>query len=207
MPPMRYVSSARARRAFVHDIVRYMAATISYARWIRDRYRDIVWSIWSLVDTPTRGLPSHGLDISRIVKAIFSEGFTETLCTGVYFQWMDTLKIQKQYSIFSEGFTNKCSTPLKYGIQFNVLHKLFTEIRFLMHWFQLTFHWKQNLEPNISVNGFTENKTFIWIFSEAIHWKQNFISYISVNHSLKIDISAQSFSEPFWPNYRSMVSM
>jgi len=30
------------RRAFVHDIVRYMAATISYAGWICDRYRDIV---------------------------------------------------------------------------------------------------------------------------------------------------------------------
>jgi len=30
-PLLRYVSSARARRAFVHDIVRYMAATISYA--------------------------------------------------------------------------------------------------------------------------------------------------------------------------------
>jgi len=39
---LRYVSSARAIRAFVHDIVRYMAATISYARRIRDRYRDIV---------------------------------------------------------------------------------------------------------------------------------------------------------------------
>jgi len=42
MPPLRYVSSARARRAFAHDIVRYMAATISYAQRFRDRYRDIV---------------------------------------------------------------------------------------------------------------------------------------------------------------------
>jgi len=41
-PPLQHVSSARARRAFVHDIVRYMAATISYARRIRNRYRDIV---------------------------------------------------------------------------------------------------------------------------------------------------------------------
>ena len=41
-PPLQCVSIARARRAFVHDIVRYMAATISYARRIRDRYRDIV---------------------------------------------------------------------------------------------------------------------------------------------------------------------
>ena len=31
-PPLRYVSSARARRAFVNNIVRYMAATISYAQ-------------------------------------------------------------------------------------------------------------------------------------------------------------------------------
>jgi len=42
MPPLRHVSSARTRRAFVHDIVRYMAATISYSERIRDRYRDIV---------------------------------------------------------------------------------------------------------------------------------------------------------------------
>jgi len=41
-PPLQYVSSARVRRAFVHDIVRYMDATISYARRIRDRYRNIV---------------------------------------------------------------------------------------------------------------------------------------------------------------------
>jgi len=27
------------------------------------------------------------------IKAIFIEGFTETLCTGVYFQWMDSLKM------------------------------------------------------------------------------------------------------------------
>jgi len=39
--PLQYVSSARTRRAFVHNIVRYMAATISYARRIRDRYRVI----------------------------------------------------------------------------------------------------------------------------------------------------------------------
>jgi len=26
--------------------------------------------------------------MAKTVKAIFSEGFTETLCTGVYFQWM-----------------------------------------------------------------------------------------------------------------------
>jgi len=41
-PPLQCVSSARVSRAFVHDIVRYMAATISYAQRIRDRYRDIV---------------------------------------------------------------------------------------------------------------------------------------------------------------------
>ena len=35
-PPLRYVSSARARHAFMHDILRYMAATISYTRRIRD---------------------------------------------------------------------------------------------------------------------------------------------------------------------------
>jgi len=41
-PPLRYVSSARTRRAFVHDIVGYMAATISYTRRICEWYRDIV---------------------------------------------------------------------------------------------------------------------------------------------------------------------
>jgi len=46
------------------------------------------------------------------VKAIFSEGFTETLCTGVYFRWMDSLKMQEQYSIFSEGFTETMGTEI-----------------------------------------------------------------------------------------------
>jgi len=30
----------------------------------------------------------------------------------------------------------KCNTPLKYGIHFNVVHKLFTEIRFSYALFQ-----------------------------------------------------------------------
>ena len=63
---------------------------------------------------------------------------------------------------------------------------------------RIEMHW-----PLFSIGTLQLNSSptlFIWIFSEAIHWKQNFISYISVNHSLKINTSAQSFSEPFTEN-------
>ena len=38
------------------------------------------------------------------------------------------------------------------------------------------------------------------ILSRAIHWKQIFVPYISVNRTLKIDLSAHSFSEHFTEN-------
>ena len=79
--------------------------------------------------------PSH-----NFVKAIFSEGFTETLCTGVYFQWMDSLKMQKQYSIFSEGFTETTGTEICF--------------QWMVHW--NIGHW--NL---FSVNIFADNKVKI----------------------------------------------
>ena len=72
------------------------------------------------------------------IKAIFSEGFTETLSTGVYFQWMDSLKMQNQYSIFSEAFTETISTDI-----FSVNGSLKYRVKY----------W--NL---FSMNSFTENK-------------------------------------------------
>ena len=71
------------------------------------------------------------------VKAIFSEGFTETLCTGVYFQWMDSLKMQKQYSVFSEGFSETMGTEI---------------------YFQWMVHWSIRHSNLFSVNSFAENK-------------------------------------------------
>ena len=71
------------------------------------------------------------------VKAIFSEGFTETVCTGVYFQWIDSLKMQKQYSIFSEEFTETMSTEI---------------------YFQWMVHWNIGHWNLFSVNSFDENK-------------------------------------------------
>ena len=76
----------------------------------------------------------------NFVKAIFSEGFTETLCTGVYFQWMDSLKMQEQYSIFSEGFTETMGTEI---------------------YFQWMIHWNIGHWNLFSVNSFAENKVKI----------------------------------------------
>jgi len=86
----------------------------------------------------------------------------------------------------------ECSTPLKYGIQFNVVHKLFAEIRF-PYACMVSVNLSLKIECKAQHFGecFTENRIFICIFSEAIHWKYNFMSYILVNHSLKIALIGQ----------------
>jgi len=82
--------------------------------------------------------------------------------------------------------TNRLAyTSLKYSIQFNVVHKLFTEIRFPYALFRWTFHWKQNLELNISVNA---------------SLKIEYLSLFQWSHSLKIEFHILHFSELFTEN-------
>jgi len=56
--------------------------------------------------------------LPQTIKAIFSERFSQTLGTGVLFsakpysEWL--LKVQMQYSIFSEGFTETVSINVTY---------------------------------------------------------------------------------------------
>jgi len=66
----------------------------------------------------------------------------------------------------------KCSTQLKYGIQFNVVHKLFTEIIF-------------------PYDAFSP-----WTF----HWKYNNYLYFQWSHSLTIQFHILDFSEPLTDN-------
>jgi len=69
----------------------------------------------------------------------------------------------------------------------------------------LTYLWAQWLKERrvmLSIQVYTpvRNVVPLFLFHLYCHWQQNPMTYISVNRSLKIDISAHSFSEPFIEN-------
>jgi len=69
-----------------------------------------------------------------VVSAIFSEGFTETLGTGVYFQWMIHWNVGYEILISVNGFTENSD-------KYSIFSEAFTEMSGCRFYFQWKVHW------------------------------------------------------------------
>jgi len=99
---------------------------------------------------------------SFLVSAIFSEGFTETLGNGVYFQWMVHWNVGYEI-LFS---VNSCTEN---SDKYSIFSEVFTEMLGSRFYFQWKFHWNNTYGNLISVNSLWTTLNWIPYFNGVLH--------------------------------------